>query len=119
MPASNPDEIREFLESLTAVQVGVNGYTLEQRSKDFMATFSGVATPEQADRVLYQIGAMANAIFIGPDDCEKPGKLAFAAGMRYLYNEIISCMSTPREVRVEDASGRSESATSTAKRPAG
>lgn len=94
------DDLLELLEQLPRIGVGVNGYTQEARAADFIAVFNGTSTPEQGRRVLSQI-----AIICDPaprvSDADKPGTLAFKAGMRRVFAEIQLCFVVKAPVEVQ------------------
>lgn len=60
---------RALLIPLLPATVGRNGYTATDRYRDFRAVFFGDATPEQKERVLFQILALAevHGYLIGQD----------------------------------------------------
>lgn len=75
-----------MLESLPRIRVGHDGYEEKDRAADFIATFSSVT----GRRVLAQIAAICDPA-IQIVDADKPGTLAFKAGMRRVMNEIQRC----------------------------
>lgn len=80
---SGVDEVIELLESLPRVWIGRDGYSERDRSADFIATF----TTPAGRRVLSQIATLCDTPATIAD-ADKPGTLAFKAGMRRILNDI-------------------------------
>ena len=81
----------EFFERLPLARVGVNNYTRIDQARDFIATFR---LSESGRRALAQINAFCDP-YIGPQDADKPGRLAFAAGQRFVLAQIMRAMIPP------------------------
>lgn len=95
------DSVVELLETLPRIHVTDGGpYTFAARAQDFMAVFNGHSTPEQGQRVLAQVAQICDPVS-KIADADKPGTLAFKAGMRRVMAEIMLCMVTREPVRVE------------------
>lgn len=84
-------ELVEFLERLPWTKVGRDNYTKTDQARDFIATFQ---ESESGRRVFAQIQAMCDP-HIGPQDADKPGKLAWAAGQRNVLAQIMYAMTMP------------------------
>lgn len=82
-----------FLDRLPMVRVGVNNYTKTDRARDFIATFR---ESESGRRVFAQIAAICDP-YIGVQDADKPGKLAWAAAQRHVLAQIMHAMIAPQE----------------------
>ena len=91
-------ELVEFLERLPWVKVGRNNYTRIDQVRDFTATFQ---ESESGRRVLAQIQAMCDT-HIGPQDADKPGKLAWAAGQRHVMAQIMFAMNMPEAETIKE-----------------
>ena len=90
------DDLIELLESLPRIQAGHDGYEEKDRAADFIATFGS----ETGRRVLSQIAAICDPPNL-PVDADKPGTLAFKAGMRRVMNEIQRCFVIRSPMTVE------------------
>lgn len=94
--ASDCDFVVALLESLPRTQIGLNGYSYEDRARDFIAVFN----TEQGRRVLSQIAQICDP---APRlaDADKPGTLAFKAGLRRVFAEIQLCFVAKEPVTIE------------------
>jgi hypothetical protein len=90
-PLDQERELVEFLERLPFAKVGVSNYRKVDQARDFIATFR---ESESGRRVFTQICALCDP-HIGPNDADKPGKLAFAAGQRYVLAKIMQAFIVP------------------------
>lgn len=97
------DDVIELLESLPRVQVGRDGYEEKDRAADFIATFN----TEQGRRVLAQIALICDPASLLAD-ADKPGTLAFKAGMRRVINEIQRCFVIRAPITMERTSDDSD-----------
>lgn len=84
-------DVIELLEVLPRVGIGIDGYTEEARSGDFLAVFNGASTAEQGRRVLSQLSTHYNPLS-RLENADKPGVLAYHEGLRGAFNYILRCM---------------------------
>ena len=75
-------QLYERMPTVVATQDGAYTYTDEAR--DFRSVFG----TEAGLRVLSRIAAICDPVAVGPQDADKPGRLAFLAGMRFVMHEI-------------------------------
>jgi len=86
-------EIVALFEALPAARLGPN-YTEADRAADFIQTFTST---EHGQRVLAQISDLCNPHPM-PSDADRPGRLAFKEGQRWVIGEIMRCFSLRRRV---------------------
>lgn len=95
------DQVIELLSTMPRVRASHEGpYTFEDRARDFIAVFSGNSSAEQGQRVLSQISTICDPV-PRRESADKPGTLAFEAGMRRVMAEIMLCMAVKEPVKVE------------------
>ena len=97
------DPLVDLLEALPRVIVRHEGtYTYKDRAADFMAVFNGQSSIEQGRRVLSQIQQICDPT---PSivDADKPGTLAFKAGERRGFYELMNCFVSREPPVVERA----------------
>lgn len=95
------DEVLKFLQALPQIRVMPEGpYTETDRARDFLAVFSGTSTPDQGARVLSQIHQICDPAPNFPD-ANNHGALAWKAGMRRVFVEIMRCMVVRQELTKE------------------
>jgi hypothetical protein len=100
---SNEAEINAFFARLRDA-VYPERYGKKDRARDFIVTFEG----DSGQRVLAQIANFCRP-FDGPNDADKPGRLAFHAGQRYVLWQIMKCFeSDSKEVVKEESPDVSE-----------
>lgn len=88
------DALQPFtLLALTPAKVGHNGYTRAQRYRDFQAVFFGDASPEQKERVLFQILAESDTMGdpVGLDPYDTYRRL----GRREVGINLLALLTTP------------------------
>jgi len=88
----NVDQIRELFERLPRLRVGTQ-YTEDDRARDFIGVFG----TEQGQRVLAQVADFCNP-HPTPLDADKPGRLAFKEGQRFVLGQLMRCFLTGRRV---------------------
>ena len=92
-PLTQERELAEFLERLPAARLGVDNYRRIDRARDFIATFR---ESESGRRVFTQIAAFCDPLS-GPEQADSHGKLAHAAGRRYVMALIMQAFCVPQE----------------------
>ena len=85
-------EVVSFFERLPSTRLGP-GYSEIDRAADFVQVF----TTDQGQRVLAQIADMCNP-HPTPADADKPGRLAFKEGQRFVLGGLMMCFNTHRRV---------------------
>lgn len=96
-PLSNADQVREIFEQLPRVKVG-DEYTEDDRARDFITIFGS----ERGQRVLSQIADFCQP-FPTPQDADRPGRLAFKEGQRFVLGQLMRCFATGRRMpTIED-----------------
>lgn len=85
-------EVVAFFEKLPNARLGP-GYSEVDRAADFLEVF----TTEQGQRVLAQIADMCQP-HPTPADSDKPGKLAFKEGQRWVLGSLMMCFNTARKM---------------------
>ena len=100
----NADPVVELFAALPRVKVSMDGpYTYQDRASDFIAVFNGQSSPEQGQRVLAQIAQICDPV-ARRENADKPGTLAFEAGMRRVMAEVMLCMAVKEPVKAETVS---------------
>lgn len=90
-------DILALMEALPRVHLGTN-YSEADRARDFIETF----TTDAGHRVLAQITDYCSPAAT-PGDAEKPGRLAFKEGQRWVLAEIMrSFQSKPRIPEIQE-----------------
>lgn len=86
-------DIVALFETLPVARLG-SEYTETDRAQDFIKTFT---MNDEGKRVLAQISDLCNPN-PAPSDADKPGRLAFKEGQRWVLGEIMRCFLTNRRV---------------------
>ena len=91
------EDVLELLERLPSVRLGTE-YTETDRARDFLKVF----TTEEGRRVLAQLNLFCNPN-PNPSDSDKPGRLAFKEGQRWVLAEIMRCFVSQKKIpEIED-----------------
>lgn len=91
------DPVVELLESMPRIRASHEGaYTFKDRANDFISLFS----TDQGKRVLTQISSICDPV-PRSEDADKPGTLAYKAGMRRVMTEIMLCMAVKEPIVAE------------------
>lgn len=102
------DPLADLLEALPRVIARHEGpYTYKDRAQDFLAVFNGQSGIEQGRRVLSQIQQFCDRT---PSrlDADKHGTLAFDAGGRRIFYELMNCFVSREPPVVERAPVKKE-----------
>jgi len=86
------DDVVALFEELPRAQIS-DDYTEADRAADFIQTF----TTEQGRRVLSQVTDYCSP-HPSPADADKPGRLAFKEGQRWVLGEIMRSFVTRRRI---------------------
>jgi len=91
------EDVLDLFERLPQVRLG-SEYTETDRAQDFLRVF----TTDEGKRVLAQINDFCNP-HASPSDSDKPGRLAFKEGQRWVLGEIMRCFISRRKMpEIED-----------------
>ena len=86
---SSLEDIIALFEALPAAKLDEN-YTETDRARDFLSVFNGASNAETGRRVLAQIANICQP-YPSPLEADKPGRLAFKEGQRWVLGEIMRC----------------------------
>jgi hypothetical protein len=96
---SKLNDLQEFFNSMIPTQVGANGYTEEDRYRDFRSVFFDSPSGK---RVLHQIIAECEGLPVTLRQIESHAHLAFRAGKREVGMHIVKWMQgVPAETPVD------------------